>query len=158
MNQTVFFQRFLNMEPKLGIIARARLASRQDAEDAVQDTFIKAWMHSGDLRDDDTFDAWLVRICLNTCVDMVRMQRRRRESCLYEEAQLAATQDSILERLWLQSLFYSLSDRCRDVMIAFYIEGLTVRETALRYNRSEGTIKSWLFSGRKAMSRMSGRE
>ena len=56
----------------------ALLGSAQDAQDAVQTTFVKAWLHRGSLRGggQDNERAWLYRIAYRTALDMLRAARR----------------------------------------------------------------------------------
>jgi RNA polymerase sigma-70 factor (TIGR02960 family) len=53
------------------------LASFDEAEDAVQETFLRAWRNRGQLGDGDMFRAWLYRIATNICVDQIRRRRRQ---------------------------------------------------------------------------------
>lgn len=151
MEQNTFFERFLALEPKLMLIAHAQLNRPCDAEDAVQDTFIKAWLHSDELRDERIFESWLCRICRNTCIDFIRKQRQRRENPLTEEI-CPVVHEDVLRRLWLESMLNNLTMRCRETMIAFYLEGLSVKETAIRYGRPEGTVKAQLYKARKTLA------
>jgi DNA-directed RNA polymerase specialized sigma24 family protein len=51
------------------------LGNQQDAEDATQDAFVRAWAASRDLRSWDDFQAWFDRILVNVCRDRVRRRR-----------------------------------------------------------------------------------
>jgi len=53
-------------------IARSYFASESDAEDAVQDAFVKAYERLGQLGNDRAFSAWMTRITRNVCVDTLR--------------------------------------------------------------------------------------
>ena len=48
------------------------------AEDAVAETFLKAWAHRRSLRDDSRWRAWLASICRRVCFSLVRKRRRYR--------------------------------------------------------------------------------
>src|SRR6266567_2526754 len=62
--------------------ARAILGNEADARDATQDAFLSAWVNLPRLRDDRHFDAWLNRVLLNRCRDLLRHRRRSREIVL----------------------------------------------------------------------------
>ncbi len=53
------------------------LASFDEAEDAVQETFLKAWRGRSGLDGDSQFRPWLYRIATNVCLDMLRRSSRR---------------------------------------------------------------------------------
>jgi RNA polymerase sigma-70 factor (ECF subfamily) len=59
--------------------ARYMLGDEEDAEEAVQDTFVRVYDHLGQFRPDARFEPWLFRILANRC-RTVRARRRRRES------------------------------------------------------------------------------
>src|SRR6188768_2098377 len=68
------------------------LASFDEAEDAVQETFLRAW-RSRDTFDGSAFRAWLYRIATNVCLDLIRRNDRRPRS---------RSLDSLGEVPWLQ--------------------------------------------------------
>ena len=53
------------------------LASFEEAEDAVQEMFLRAWRSRDTLDDDSMLRAWLYRIATNVCIDMIRSRSRR---------------------------------------------------------------------------------
>lgn len=53
------------------------LGSYNDAEDQVQETFIRAWRHRDDVEDGTNLRAWLYRIATNVCIDAIRTLGRR---------------------------------------------------------------------------------
>jgi RNA polymerase sigma-70 factor (TIGR02960 family) len=53
------------------------LAAFDDAEDAVQETFLRAWRHRDSFEGGSLFRAWLYRIATNVCLDMIRTRSRR---------------------------------------------------------------------------------
>ena len=61
----------------LEAVARLILRDHELARDAVQDAYIKAWRDLPGLRDPERFEAWLHRLLVNTCLDMLRKRRRR---------------------------------------------------------------------------------
>ena len=53
------------------------LASFDEAEDAVQETFLRAWRNRESFEGERLFRAWLYRIATNVCLDMIRSRSRR---------------------------------------------------------------------------------
>ncbi len=54
------------------------LGSLQDAEEATQETLVRAWQNLHEVKADDATKAWLYRIATNTCLDFLRKKKRRR--------------------------------------------------------------------------------
>lgn len=67
------------------------LASFEEAEDAVQETFVRAWRAGDGLEEGSEFRPWLYRIATNVCLDIMRLRRRRPQ-----------TAESFAELPWLQ--------------------------------------------------------
>src|SRR5512146_2740172 len=64
---------------KLFRVARHLTQNAEDAEDVVQDAFLKAFQHLGSFRQDSKFSTWLIRIGLNQALMKLRQQRLKRE-------------------------------------------------------------------------------
>ena len=62
---------------RLEAVARLILRDQEVARDAVQDAYIRAWRDLPGLRDPDQLDAWMHRLTVNACLDVVRRRRRR---------------------------------------------------------------------------------
>lgn len=62
---------------ELQVYAYRMLGGFQDAEDAVQEARLKAWRSLGSYEPQASFRAWMYRIATNTCLDMLRMRKRR---------------------------------------------------------------------------------
>ena len=56
-------------------IAHSVTHNREDSQDAVQETFLKAYQHLGDFRGDSKFSTWLIRITVNQSLMKLRKQR-----------------------------------------------------------------------------------
>lgn len=63
---------------ELSAYAYRMVGGYQDAEDALQETRLKAWRHLGSYEPTATFRAWVYRIATNTCLDMLRQRQRQR--------------------------------------------------------------------------------
>ena len=55
----------------------ARFGSAEDAEDAVQETLLRAWTRVGTYAGTSTFRAWLYAVATNACLDALRRRKRR---------------------------------------------------------------------------------
>lgn len=131
------------------------------AEDAVQETFLKAWRHWESFREESAEKTWLTRIAINTCKDIRRTAwfRRARQSLSLDAAKKYGKPDPYRDDTVIQAI-RRLSDRDREALLLRYYQQLSVRETAQvlgvsessaasRINRAKGhlreLLKGWWF-------------
>jgi RNA polymerase sigma-70 factor (ECF subfamily) len=134
---------------RLKSIAFHILGNRQDAEDAVQDTFLKLYRAIGGFQGESSVGTWLCRIVINVCYDLAR--KRKRETELIETEAPRVTSNL---RVALESALRRLNPRHRMVFILFEVEGLKHAEIASILEVPEGTSKSWLFEAKKELKRL----
>src|SRR5580692_10639849 len=79
-----FEQLVKRYDRKLFRIAQSVTHNQEDSQDAVQETFLKAYQHLGEFRGDSQFSTWLIRITLNQSLMKLRKQRATREVSLDE--------------------------------------------------------------------------
>ena len=112
------------------------------AEDAAQDTFVKAWKALDTFRNDSSEKTWLIRIAVNTCRDYQRtgwfrhMDRRITLEDLPERAEEMRFPDGEVS-----GAIASLPAKLRMVILLRYYEGFTVQETANISGVSAATAK-----------------
>jgi RNA polymerase sigma-70 factor (ECF subfamily) len=115
------------------------LGSRADAEDATQETFLKAWKHMDRFqgRNQCTPKTWLMKIACNTCRDHLRRAFRKHE---VPKADLFAfiQADSDDRELILDVM--NLPEKYRAVILLFYLQRMTMREIATALRVSPSTI------------------
>ena len=123
------------------------LGDRSQAEDAVQDTFLKFLEKAP--AELDSPPAWLMRVLVNGCRDRLRAAWRRRSVPLWES--LPAPEPE--ERQELEEIF-SLPPADRAVIHLFYYEGLSTGEIARLTGQAEGTVRSRLSRARARLRRL----
>jgi RNA polymerase sigma-70 factor (ECF subfamily) len=147
------FARFVaEVEPRARATAWRMLGSVADAEDAVQDAFVRAWRGLRDFRRDAKLGTWFYRILVSACLDAGRRRTaRRKEQPRDEMPDAAATGESpdVLaarsdECRRVRAAMESLSDQQRQVFLLRHHEGLGVAEIADVLGIAEGTAKSHL--------------
>ena len=136
--------------------------NRADAEEAVQDAFLRAWRFRDALPDGARRDAWLYRVLVNACYSKLRQEIPRRErerEGLGPEAELAgsaespdvvAEQSAVAEALDLT--LRDLPEPLRVVVILRYYADLSEREIAIAIRRRPGTVKSRLHDARRRLA------
>ncbi len=130
----------------LQLLRTARLILRDEAlaEDAIQDTFLKAWQRIGSLRDEDP-GPWLTRIAMNESISTYR--RRHRFQALTERfGRLGGTKREVSSeaRLDLAHALDQLSVDQRAAVALRYYQDLSVEETARVLKVPVDTMKSRL--------------
>ncbi|HUF50139.1 MAG TPA: RNA polymerase sigma factor [Longimicrobiales bacterium] len=142
-------------------VALAELADRGDAEDAVQDAFIRALERLEDCRDPAAFGGWLRQIVRNRARSVWRRERvRQTESLAGVQARLTTDPARDYERTQLQQRLEkalgTLTEVQRRVVLMHDLEGYRHREIAGELGIPEGTVRSHLFLARRALRQLLG--
>lgn len=136
-------------------IAYNHLGNISDAEDAVQETFLKVHRAASTYSGEASFSTWMYRILINTCYDALRRRQRRPEDQEDETTFVrpAATVDDT-KRIALRKMLNSLPEQRRSVFTLFEIEGLSHAEIGNILGISEGNSKWILFSTKKQLQEL----
>ncbi|MBI0296796.1 RNA polymerase sigma factor [Streptomyces sp. PRKS01-29] len=145
------------------------LGAGADAEDVVQDAFVKAYLALGRFRSEAAFRPWLLRIVAHETSNAVRSARRRRTAADREGALLAGAEPVIPEsadpaavalagerRARLLAALEELSEPQRRVVIYRYLLDLDEAETAEALGWPRGTVKSRLSRALRRLERLLG--
>ena len=152
-NELEFAQIEKRLRPRLMLMGREFFGSDTEAEEVVQETWLRAW----NVRDRvELTDAYILRIARNVCVNMWRGHRTQVE--LVDEDSTAITevtpQEEAEEREnseWLQSRLQRLPQAEREVWQMFYDEGLTVDEIAEARGITVGTVRKTISNVRSTL-------
>jgi RNA polymerase sigma-70 factor (ECF subfamily) len=152
-DESAFRELYRRHTPRLyQFVLRIMGGDELEAEDVVQDTWIRASRSLGGFRWESKFETWLTGIGLNLCRN--RLRRSGRWDDLHEETLEAVRADPREARIDLERAIGMLPPGFRTVLILHDIEGFKHAEIADRLGVSEGTSKSQLFSARRAMRRL----
>jgi RNA polymerase sigma-70 factor (ECF subfamily) len=140
--------------PRMKSLAANLLGSREDAEDAVQETFLKVYRGASGFQGSSAVTTWAFRILLNTCYDAMRRRRRRPEDLGLDglDLRLASGADHPL-RLSLEKAVRQLPERERAAFLLVEVEGFSHREAAEVLDVPEATSRTLLFSARGRLKR-----
>jgi len=140
-------------------MARNLLGSTTDAEDAVQDTFLKIQRAISSFRGQSSFSTWTFRVLINTCYDMRRSRMRKKEVSGEEseenplpERRAPGSHPSL--RIALERALGELTRHQRDVFLLYEVEGFRHAEIALMLEISETASKNTLFQAKKNLRAM----
>ena len=140
-------------------LARNYLGNPIDAEDAVQDTFLKIQRSIGSFRGQSSFATWTFRILINTCYDARRKRTRKKEVANDEtpespqpEPRAASSHPAL--RLALERALADLTAHQRDVFLLYEVEGFRHSEIAAMLAITETASKNTLFQAKKNLRQM----
>ena len=141
-------------------VARNLTGSETDAEDAVQETFLKVYRGAASFRGGSALSTWIYRILVNSCYDLLRRRQRRAEDPLEpsDEARPAAAGaapagDHPL-RLAIEQSLGELPARQRTVFLLATVEGFSHREVAQVLDISEGASRTLLFEAKRRLQEL----
>lgn len=143
-------------------IAYHYLRDAAEADEAVQDAFVKSFTHLASFREELPFDVWLTRILINGCLDRIKARTRRerwlqpmpdRDPSARPFAERVASggpspEDALLARERRQAIAAALErlpERQRAVFVLSHVEGRTSREVSALTGLSESTVRVHLF-------------
>lgn len=137
---------------KLFVVCKRYIKDPEDAEDVLQDAFIKVFKYIETFRFECPLEAWLKRIVINTALKQLRKQKPWENTTDVDEvASLLPQADASLPALnykYLLQLVQELPPGCQTVFNLYAIEGYNHPEIAELLGISEGTSKSQFFRAR----------
>ena len=152
-DELAFRQLYRKHTPRLYQLLRRLLSGHDaDAEDAVQDTWLKATERLGDFRWECAFGTWLCAIGVNVAREQLRRRSRRPEVEWPEghEPPQAAPLERV-DPMDLERAVAALPDGYRTVLVLHDVEGYTHEEIGAALGVAAGTSKSQLFWARQAV-------
>jgi RNA polymerase sigma-70 factor (ECF subfamily) len=132
---------------RLDAAARLILRDRELARDAVQDTLIAAWRNLRSLRDPDRFDAWLHRLLIRACIDVLRRRRSRPIEVELPPTGPAIALDiasHVVDREIVEDALRHLDPSSRAIVVMHYFLGMPLPEASGILGIPLGTAKSRL--------------
>ena len=133
------------------LVLRMLGGSRQDAEDVVQEAWIRAVRKLDGFRWESSLRTWLSSIALNQARETLRRRGRAPVTELPEGLELPARPARDGERIDLERAIARLPAGYRSVLVLHDIEGFTHEEISRHLEIAVGTSKSQLFDARRAM-------
>ncbi len=152
---------------RAGRIAYHYLRDAAEADEAVQDAFVKAYQHLATFREELPFDVWFTRILINGCLDRIKARRRRERWIVPMTVRAAAPgegperdltdrvaagglspEEALLGRERRREIAVALArlpERQRSVFVLSHVEGRTSREVSALTGLNESTVRVHLF-------------
>ena len=123
------------------------LCNRQDAEDALQDTFFKYITKAPEFKDDEHEKAWLIKVITNISKNML-ITRLKRKTVDIEELKHIGVNDT---DSGVFSAVMELPVKYKMVMTLYYIEGYTSAQISDMLSISEAAVRKRLQKGRELL-------
>ncbi len=154
MTEAEFTGRVMPLSRKLYCVAYSILWNDADCADAVQEALAKAWVSRDKLMNYESFEAWIVRLLINTAVSQLRRRKRFRSVPL--EDGLEASQERRPEDIDLQNALKKLRDKYRLLLVLHYQDGYSIGEISEIMDISEKLVKSRLHQARQELKKLLG--
>jgi RNA polymerase sigma-70 factor (ECF subfamily) len=138
-------------ERSLYALCRGMLGHADDAEDAVQETFLRALRALCGFRERATFRTWLFRIAINVCLDWKDARRPQEpwNELLPDHFQHAPSPEiAVLRQLHVLEALRTLRPRQRAVLLLKELEGWSVAEIAAAMGWNEKRVQNELYQAR----------
>ena len=143
---------FLKWMDQLYRVAFIMLSNTHDAEDAVQETYVRMLIKHPQFIDEEHGKAWLLRVCINICKNQIRFRKRHPQLELEE---ISIKIDSFQEWEVLNEIS-QLPGKLKDALILHAIEGYSIKEISTILKISEAAVKKRLQRGREALNKRLG--
>ncbi|MBE5933814.1 MAG: RNA polymerase sigma factor [Lachnospiraceae bacterium] len=131
------------------------LKNEQDVGDVIQETFIQYMKKHPDFESEEKKKAWLIKVSQNKCKDFLRFHKRHSYVPLddVEDIMMGTSDVEPLYKVQLEEI-WELDYKLKSVVILYYIEGYSIRETAQMLAISESACKKRLERARNKLKEM----
>ena len=129
------------------------LKDREEAEDVVQETFIKVFNKIDTFQEKSGLYTWIYAIALNLSRDRIRIKQdilELKDEWIGNE-DVESQVEMNIDRELLRKEIFTMNSLYREILVLFYFEELSIKEISNLLNEKEGTIKSKLFRGRNML-------
>lgn len=127
-------------------IAFQNLKNLSDAQDIVQEVYIKLMKSDVNFHSEEHLKAWLIRVTINKCKDFFKSSWFKKTTSLSQTMELfAPDEQEVMEEI------FQLDKKYRNVIYLYYYEGYKINEIASMLSKSPNTVSSWLQRARNKL-------
>ena len=141
-----FGELFQRNERRALAVAIGLVGNRSDAEEAVQEAFVRALERLGTIREPSRFSAWFTGILYRVCLELRRARRRPKPGRMEVSTVLQSDAAARVVEVAL-----GLEEDFRDILVLVYLEGLSLEEAALALGISEANAKVRVHRARRML-------
>lgn len=159
MNAEKFQQRFLPLQRMLYRQALALLGSETDAEDAVQDTYLRLWLQVDRVMEMEQAEGFFVQTLRNVCLNIIRS---RHSTARIESFDNRADEDDMElrerllneDRLRLRKAISQLPPKARRMVTMFYFSQMSSQQIAESLGETDANVRSTLSRARAHLRKL----
>ncbi|MBQ6431102.1 MAG: sigma-70 family RNA polymerase sigma factor [Oscillospiraceae bacterium] len=148
MQETLFAEIVRKYQKQLLVIAIHICQNQYDAEDMVQEAFLKLYAKNPRFQSEAHLRSWLIRVTVNRCRDLLRSPVRKHLSLIEEDAILTQPDETALA---VSEAVRSLPEKYREVVILYYYADCSTAEIAKLLHRRTGTVQVQLTRARELL-------
>ena len=144
MNQQPAFTQIYNKHaPKVLRMCMAYTSNEAQAQDLLQETFIKVWQNLEQYRGDAKISTWIYRIAVNTCLSHIRSAKNKIPVELNKNFESADDDSSVLKEQQVQQLYKAIHQlpETERLIMSMVLEEIPYDEIADTVNISEGNLR-----------------
>lgn len=150
MTREAMVEQFVVLQPRLLRLVMRQLQCAEDAEDAVQNAFLRAWRFCGAMQDEGNFQAWIMQITRNEAMNLLRKKQRLHRVMLTMNTDRLPEMDPSL-RMDMEDALGRMSQQYAQAFYLREIAGYSNEEAAQRLHCPPGTVSSRLHRARKIL-------
>ena len=143
--KTWFSKNIIDIEDGMYRFAYSILKNDTDAQDAIQESILKAYKNLDTLKTKSKFKSWMFTIIKNTCFEILK----KRNECVEITEEIVLAQNDIDLKLTLWNAVQNLSQPYRTTVTLFYYEDMSIKQISKITNTKEDAVKKQLSRGRE---------
>ncbi len=158
-NEKAFVELMSRWTPRIRGVIVANSRQRRDAEEIHTDIWVAVWQNIRELRNVDSFGAWLHRIAYNACKRYYTVARQSRSEVPYQHSVIVENIDLYAAARYreaqliadVKEAVHNLPEKVRSVAELFYLDSWSIKEISEEFDFAIGTVKTKLREIRKLL-------
>ncbi len=142
--------------------AKSILKDEDDVCDAIQDTALSIYKNIPNLKNEEYFKTWVIRITINKCYDILKKHKLNNEKMLKAQEDVSELHtnfdNNVILQTDLQTTLELLEENLRTVTVLYYYNDLSISEISDILNIPKGTVKSRVFRAREKLYEILSKE
>lgn len=142
--------------------AKSILNDEDDVCDAIQDTALSIYKNIPNLKNEEYFKTWVIRITINKCYDILKKHKLNNEKMLKAQEDVSELHinfdNNVILQTDLQTTLELLEENLRTVTVLYYYNDLSISEISDILNIPKGTVKSRVFRAREKLYEILSKE